>query len=257
MLCKLLKHDFKSMLRTFIPLWVIVLIFSLGNYAISAEPFSGSGTIATIIVTALLIAVGTITVVLVIQRFYQGLLKDEGYLMFTLPVRSWQLVLSKYITALSTVILSYIVGATAIFLLVTKGILSKYMWEQAFSVVTGEFTPLLLLLALSTLVGIMSTIALAYLSMAIGHLFYKHRIPIAIATYIAISTVVSKVTELLFDNEIINTISVEFATSFSLDDLSTTLINAGFFVTVAFSAVVTIIYLGVTIAILDKRLNLE
>ena len=40
-------------------------------------------------------ALGAYTCVVTIQRFYKGLLGQEGYLMFTLPVKNWQLVFSK------------------------------------------------------------------------------------------------------------------------------------------------------------------
>ena len=53
------------------------------------------GTLPTVIFmilyVGLIIAVMVVAVALIIMRFYHGLLKDEGYLMFTLPVKPWQL----------------------------------------------------------------------------------------------------------------------------------------------------------------------
>lgn len=70
MLCKLLKYDFKSMLRTFVPLWVIVLIFSLSNYALSADPFSAVGPTAILTTsttsTSILSLVVTVAVIAVV-----------------------------------------------------------------------------------------------------------------------------------------------------------------------------------------------
>ncbi len=257
MLFKLLKYDFKSMFRIFLPLWGVILLVSLSNYAIATDPFSGSGTVATIIITALLIAVFTITVVLVIQRFYNGLLKDEGYLMFTLPVHSWQLVLSKYLTALTIVLLSSMVAGLSIFLLTTKGWLNQYMLEQFLGAFTGDALLLMVLMIASTLLNMMATIALVYLSIAVGHLFHKHRIPISIATYIAISTLVSRATEVLFTQKMTEAAYDQFSSTYSWLTLSDVLIEAGAYYILAFTLLLSVLYLGLTVVILDKRLNLE
>lgn len=55
-------------------------------------------------------ALGVLTIVVTIQRFRKNLLGDEGYLMFTLPVSTSSLILSKCITALIYAVLSFIVA---------------------------------------------------------------------------------------------------------------------------------------------------
>ena len=47
----------------------------------------------------LIISISAITLIIMVQRFYKNLLGDEGYLMFTLPVKTWQNVLNKLIFA--------------------------------------------------------------------------------------------------------------------------------------------------------------
>ncbi|HPE16452.1 MAG TPA: hypothetical protein PK597_05800 [Oscillospiraceae bacterium] len=46
-----------------------------------------------------LLVVGLLCVVYVVQHYYRNLFGSEGYFMFTLPVESWQLLLSKVLSA--------------------------------------------------------------------------------------------------------------------------------------------------------------
>ncbi len=65
---------------------------------------------------ALWVAMGVLTVVSIIQRFYKNLLGDEGFLMFTLPVSSTTLLGSKMLAAMLWTIASSMVGMLSFFL---------------------------------------------------------------------------------------------------------------------------------------------
>lgn len=93
MLGKLLKYELKSTSRIMGVLYLALLVVAavVGFVARGTiwEATQGnaiavviSGLIYTLLVMALLI----ITIVMVLQRFYKNLLKEEGYLMHTLPV---------------------------------------------------------------------------------------------------------------------------------------------------------------------------
>ncbi len=105
MLGKLMKYDMKSMSRAFIPMWILAPVISLllsvsirsaiewtDNPLLSGMINAGSSIL--MIITGLLFAAALVgllimTIMFVIQRFWNGLLKEEGYLMFTLPVKVW------------------------------------------------------------------------------------------------------------------------------------------------------------------------
>ena len=111
MLGKLMKYDMKSMSRAFIPMWILAPVISLllsvsirsaiewtDNPLLSGMINAGSSIL--MIITGLLFAAALVgllimTIMFVIQRFWNGLLKEEGYLMFTLPVKVWELIVSK------------------------------------------------------------------------------------------------------------------------------------------------------------------
>ena len=105
MLLKLLKYDFRSMWKTFSLVWAACLVIALVNRF--TLPFDGqSGAVIgdgdglLSIMTALaffgvLCAMFVAVMIFIVQRFYKGLLGDEGYLMQTLPVTADQLLWSK------------------------------------------------------------------------------------------------------------------------------------------------------------------
>ena len=104
MLGKLIKYDLKAMGKTIIPFWAALLIsgwlLAIQNQFSSIGKFSTMNVIVVLICIVVITAVLVMNVVIIIQRFWNGLLKEEGYLMFTLPVSSRGLIFSKLISAM-------------------------------------------------------------------------------------------------------------------------------------------------------------
>ena len=108
MLGHLLKHEFRATGRRMLPtLGVLALLGLLANLSIRLlESGVGDGTVLRILLVLFVVAffVGItvawiMTLVLMISRFYRNLLKDEGYLMFTLPANTHELIWSKLIVS--------------------------------------------------------------------------------------------------------------------------------------------------------------
>ena len=106
MLRKLMKHEFRATGRIMLPLFLILLVTSVG------ANFSTRGLLETdnklldvlgvLLVMAFAIAIVGVCVmsmVVMVQRFYKNLLQDEGYVMMTLPVSVHQHVWSKLIVS--------------------------------------------------------------------------------------------------------------------------------------------------------------
>ena len=110
MLGKLLKYDFRSMWKQFSVIWPAALILAFINrFTVFGIHNPGGSVLGEWMGVASMGLFGGVcftmvilSAVFVLTRFYKGLLGDEGYLMHTLPVHSWQLVLSKLICALVT-----------------------------------------------------------------------------------------------------------------------------------------------------------
>ncbi|NBI68344.1 hypothetical protein D1646_16375 [Pseudoflavonifractor sp. 60] len=196
MLLKLLKYDFRAMWKQFSLVWGAALVMSLVNrytlddrYAAKLVGETGSGLLFFVLV-AVCTAMFIISILFVIQRFSRGLLGSEGYLMHTLPVRPWHLVISKLICALTAC-----VGSTAV-ALISPLIMSRIRWSDLVQfpwwrlfwglfkhldalVLLGEFC--LLLLSLITV-----NIAILYLSISLGHLFPRRRKLASAAAFIGL-----------------------------------------------------------------------
>jgi hypothetical protein len=194
MLGKLLKYEVKSTARILIPMYMVLLLFGLINRFIN--PFnvvevSNSFTLQNVLrVLTMILYIGMIigtlvmTFIIMLQRFYKNLLGDEGYLMFTLPVKSWQHVVTKLLVSMMWMILS--------FLTVICSILIIAQVENLFGELSNAFNMVrdyagnagLLLIIIVPLISMIYSIITIYDAMAVGHLFSKHRIFSSFGAYI-------------------------------------------------------------------------
>ena len=116
MLRKLLKYDFKYIFKIWLALSVLsVPMSAFGGYcgpmSIQGSEFDGFFIFGTIISVLVIVGVAVIPFVMSLYRFYLNLYTDEGYLTFTLPVKKSDLLLSKFIFSMSTLLSGAVVGA--------------------------------------------------------------------------------------------------------------------------------------------------
>lgn len=110
MLGKLIKNEFKANIHTIGMIYVVALAavaFMLLAYAVDITWISVLSTIV-LIATGLIALV--ITFVSVVSNFQKTLYGNQGYLSFTLPVTSGQLLTAKTITSFCWLLLSYVVA---------------------------------------------------------------------------------------------------------------------------------------------------
>ena len=96
MLGKLIKYDLKALAKILAPLWGVLLVMGL-IFGISIRSnLDGIGNtmivFSLVVIVAVIVAIFVMNVIIVIQRFWNGLLQEEGYLMFTLPVTTRSLI---------------------------------------------------------------------------------------------------------------------------------------------------------------------
>ncbi|MDD3840687.1 MAG: hypothetical protein PHP06_08990 [Clostridia bacterium] len=97
MLGKLIKLDIKFAYKKFIVMAALLLVFGFAMPYLYDTVAQGG---AVIIFTVSIVIVCIMCVWLVLQHFQKNLFGPEGYLMFTLPVKPFQLLLSKLITTI-------------------------------------------------------------------------------------------------------------------------------------------------------------
>lgn len=259
MLIKLLKYEFQATSRTFLPTYAALLGVAILNRFISFKPIintDNSGLLQTIFImvfVALLCVVGVITFMSVINRFRTNLLGDEGYLMFTLPVKSSLLIVSKLITSFIWCTASLIVTLLAfMFLSASFGQIWGFILElfRGVGVIFTNMTfdnfmfgiGLIMVMILSGLISIL----VLYASMAIGHLGTKHRTALSILAFLGICT--------LGDVALFTVFSANSLGSWIMNTFSDTGV---IWLGNAVSIVTLVVLLFVTDYILKRRLNLE
>lgn len=274
MLAKLIKHETRATSRIFIPLYgalLILTVFTKLVMAIGAPDFFSEAVsnnkVAEIILGisftlyfVLVVAICVMTLVMIIQRFYKNLFTDEGYLMFSLPVKTWELVCSKLVVGLiwSAVCTIMIFLTFFIFSLgnssmmeLTQAIRSAY---SMFYLQTGmELNFFIFEMIIFLLVETVASILMIYAAIAIGQLFNQHRIVAAFGAYIVITIAL----------QIIMSI---FMTVFAIGNLENSVLNGSDAITtinwLLNSSTVLNVVMGVgfyytTLTIMKKRLNLE
>ena len=201
MLSKLLKHEFRATARLLLPLYLVLFVLTIvERVAISLnlkgalEIIPGFSSLAYILS---IIAIAVVSCVIIILRFYKNLMTDEGYLMFTLPVKPKQLINSKLLVS----IVWSLAGAILIIISLLGAFITEERFDRLIGVLGMLFTELklefgtfnmnLLIIEFIALVilGIINNILIIYASIAIGQLFNGHKILGSFAAYIGISTV--------------------------------------------------------------------
>lgn len=260
MLGKLIKYEFKSTMRIFLPLYGVIIGFTLIRKLLDIldiEFFFSDGILVT---TYALLTVGIIalTFIVGILRFYKNILGSEGYLMNTLPVRSWQLVFSKLFSSVCWFFGSMLVLISSVLIqLSSKGILvdiwnsGKLIWDGLLQEFGWQGGLLLGELGLMMIIYACYGFLMVYCAMVIGHLFNSNRIIYSFVAYIGlyfIVQIISVVTMLVYGFGFAGGLAFLNRGEVGLTLLTIQLVMSG---------IISVAFYLVTNYIVKKRLNLE
>ena len=284
MLGKLMKYDLRSGIRTFALIRIGLAALAAINGLTLRIAFDGDiqSKLANFIITvlpmvllvALYVAMGIFMLVFIINRFYKGLLGNEGYLMFTLPVTSTAHIASK---ALTSMIFSV---ASAIVALLSGVLLMAVLTPPNFSDVAQAFQEagrylrvnplpagtgwLIAEFAVYMLIAAAVTILQIYTAISIGHLAKKNRGWFALLAYVGISIAFSIIMNgcmsLLLQSDAFPNVLLNW--EFCLDDTGWHVQGVGMMASalgiyIGLDLLVGTGFFFATRAILSKRLNLE
>ena len=209
MLGKLMKHEFRATARIMLPVMgAMAALALLANLSIRGLAGNLSDvpmlkilfTLIIIFFGAAVIATVVMSLVIMVSRFYRNLLKDEGYLMFTLPVSVHELIWSKLIVSLvwflATGLLIFLVMALMALNLSHTNLemILKQLpsWSEIIgwldqAGVRGQVITFLVQTVLGTLIGILAACLHFYAAMALGHMFSKDKVLLSIVFFVGIS----------------------------------------------------------------------
>ncbi|MBR1901231.1 MAG: hypothetical protein IJ820_09265 [Lachnospiraceae bacterium] len=206
MLGKLFKNEMKAMGRILLPLY-LVMIFASCLFAFNVR-LNMSGTAKFIvdrfaIVTGFLfgaavLVVGVVMVIMVVQRFYKNLLGSEGYLMFTLPAKTHEHILSKAFSAFLWMVLGGVAGAISGFAMVaiTSNVPEfirqvQDVWKTLSP--NNSLAPVIWLIVMLA-VSVMESMIKVYAAISVGHQFGSHRLIASVLAYIGFGIVETVIT---------------------------------------------------------------
>ncbi len=281
MLGKLIKHELRATARIMLPVYGAVLALAvMANISLRLLQ-NDLAPILEMLLGLILSAFGiglfaamAVTVVLLIRRFYMNYLKDEGYLMHTLPVSVHSLIWSKTIVSCLWIIATMLVCWLAMLTtaLIQSGTALAELFEDfptaqelvyslnqvGISVQQLELLGALMLALL--VVGSVVSCLQFYAAMSLGQMFANNKVLLSVVFYLVINFAVSTVFTVVFSTAIgaIYAAGGEQALASYLDsaskslDFFNTLLGFG----LVFSLIEGVAFYLITWLGLKKKLNL-
>lgn len=206
MLGKLIKYEFKATGRVILPLFGALLLVAIVSRLFISLQFKVPSSIGVAIAVILMISVFVIVFVITLTRFYKNLLREEGYLMLTLPVSADSLIWSKLLVAAVWNVLSLLVAAIAVGIMamtqipwgdIISGFRELLQQLQNYGVPQAQLTILIVEFILGCIISLFSGIIVFYACMASSLLVNKHRVLFSFGAYIALSIVGQIVTSIV------------------------------------------------------------
>ncbi|MCE5187852.1 MAG: hypothetical protein LLF75_01505 [Eubacteriales bacterium] len=290
MLGKLMKHDFRALSRTLFPLQIGILggglvatILSALSIRLSEASWAGAngsnllkGLILAVSVTsAVLIGIAImaslfVTLVLICYHFYRSFLGDEGYLTFTLPVSTSNLLWSKLLTGMFWVLINSVVVCIALLIYAVFGTTTSTLinidvlqaLRQFFTQILPEMSKYISIPVMAAevivvgIVGLAAQLLQVYFAIIVGgQVAKKHRVLAAIGMYLLINMGVGIVSAIFMSFVTLGESVSQFALN-SAQEAGTFMSTIFGWYGVLFVGLSALFFL-VSRAILKKNLNLQ
>ncbi len=221
MLKKLMKHDFRALSRTLFPLQIGILGGGLvatlltaltirlgqntantGGSALLRELIMGVSATASVLIGIAIMASALVTLLLICYHFYRSFLADEGYLTFTLPVSTGDLIWSKLFTGMFWVLINAVVILVTLLIFSVFGTTSNSIANmevlQAFRMFFTDILPqasqyvnvpvVAVEVVVIGILGLAAQLLQIYFAIVVGgQVAKKHKILAAIGMYLLIN----------------------------------------------------------------------
>ena len=208
MLIKLMKHEFLATGRVMLPLYLLLVVVSVGvnlsvhGMAMVSNPiFDLLGALFAISYVLIIFAAFILCLVVIVARFYRNMMGPEGYLTLTLPVSVHQHVLSKLFISLLWMVLTGAAVALSVLLIFLGDEMYVSRFFQVFQSTMGQLNINLSGIALlSLLLGLLHTALIIlqfYTACSIGGSFANSKLVLSVAFFFAIQLIVSAVNSLI------------------------------------------------------------
>lgn len=267
MLTKLLKKDFQATSRYFIPLIIgFIVISTFCKIFFEVGIVSSTDNDFILIVTTIFLSLYVIyiigfyilTYVIIVGDFYKTMVSEQAYLTHTLPVKTSTLLYSKIIVSVvwQTFVELLIIFSFFLFVIGHMSDINLTELLMQFEMVMGiSFKLYITFIAICLFLGSIFNPLLFFTSIALGHLFGKHRVLGAILSYIGIYSVLQVISVIMliaFGYSISTTIGMGESPE-TFGNLFTSLM----WPSIGFTLIFGIAFYILTHYIFRKKLNLE
>ena len=259
MLKKLLKYDFKTLIQTMLPVYGISLILSvISNIFIRVNKITPIFRIPMALITGLsiLLCLGTVflTFIIGIINFYKQTVKDEGYLLHTLPVSKNSIIISKITSLITMEVLSLIVAIITLTITINldpKKIIDaiKFITE-----ILQNYKLTTLLALLTILIGQITNTLLVYVSISFGQKHATNKLLYSIIYGVVIYNITQVISMLIYSPILFNEKYVE-ALNETIPESQ--ILNVMLLITMGTSLIIGTTYYILTKKNLENKLNLE
>ena len=204
MLAKLIKWESDATWRIMLAFFGGLLVLTLAACLFIGLVGNGAGSYALVIAGSFgavayflaITAVGAVTVVLLVYRFYKSLLSDEGYLSFSLPVGVHAQLWSKLIVSAVWIVASFACIVLSILLVASRvGVAGDVLsglsrladnFAAAYGIGAGTFAALAATVLMSALLYALGLCLSFYAAMSLGFGFSEHKVLAGILIFLGI-----------------------------------------------------------------------
>ncbi len=258
MLKKLIKHEFKATYRFYVPIYIAlaalvalacIFLTVIDHFDVNEMFLSITLPLGAIVGFLAIIFTVLSPYIFICLRFYRSTATREGYLTFTLPASTNQILFSKFLVSFLWAVLTVGVTTLAIFVLLAVGFdpdMTFTAIHQLFHSSEFNFTTIL-----SFVVGYANSILSIYTAISLGQFVRDHRVIASIAFYAATYTVQQIVSLVVLIPIMIGSGVLSSGETLNYSDLGIMSV-----VSIILSLVFCVIFYFVSERILDRKLNL-
>lgn len=202
MLGRLFKYELKATSKVLVPIYIaFIAITIISRVSIDLQVDEGSlwsfiNGMGLFVFIISAIAMFVATAIVIIWRFYRNTSSDEGYLLFTLPVKVDYIIISEFLCALIWGFLMSVFAVLGIFLMifnrnVDDNIINFSYFGNILSSLTADGIKAIFYLFLDILISTFQEIMSIYCAISLASLFNKHRLIFSATFYIGLLIVVN------------------------------------------------------------------
>lgn len=263
MLLKLIKYDFREQFKDHIGLYALVLVSALTEIISESFKLDLVSVFIWILHSLSMIAMLICSFVIIVLYFRRNLLKDEGYLMNTLPVEPWMLYVSKFLTAFVLFVIDLIVAVLS-FSIINHG----FAWigdiirgmSDEFANAGFTMSPVVMFSSIAV-ISLLYTISILFFSLTTGYRANGSKDANSVLTFIILYVIgqVANIIVMIFTYFI--PLSSKGSITYILTVLNpqeiTALMNRVVIGALAVSLILTVVYVAGSIYNMTRKLNLE